>query len=187
MPNALIIHGICDKNEFFGDFPSGSNSHWLPWLQKELIKKGVETQTPEMPTPYDPRYDDWKRVFGQFHVGPETMLVGHSAGAGFLLRWLGENQTSFQKLILVAPWLDPSRGKKGFLDFAIDPLIQGGVGEIHIFASADDPVEGVRESVEKIMETLPKAKIHTLWRMRHFTFEEMGTSRFPSLLETMVK
>lgn len=31
MKKAIIIHGACDKEEYFSDkYPSLSNSHWLP-------------------------------------------------------------------------------------------------------------------------------------------------------------
>ena len=92
MKNAIIIHGMTDKEECFSDqYSSLSNSHWLPWLQKQLFIQGILAQTPEMPTPYNPNYNLWLDVFKQFSINKETILVGHSGGAGFLLRFLCEN------------------------------------------------------------------------------------------------
>ena len=112
MPNALLIHGCCDEDEYFNEqVPSPSNSHWFPWLQKQLLMCGIETQTPEMPVPYRPDYASWRKEFERFDVGPDTVLVGHSCGGGFLVRWLSEHPVKISQLILIAPWLDPNHRK----------------------------------------------------------------------------
>lgn len=50
MKTAIIIHGMPSKEEYFSsENPSSSNKHWFPWIQKQLILKGVLAQTPEMP------------------------------------------------------------------------------------------------------------------------------------------
>ena len=60
MKTAILIHGTCDEEEYFSDlYPSLSNSHWFPWLQKQLLIKGIFTQTPEMPDAYKPDYEKW--------------------------------------------------------------------------------------------------------------------------------
>ena len=111
MKNAIIIHGTCDEDEYFSDkYPSLSNSHWFPWLQKQLLINNIFTQTPEMPEAHKPDYDKWKKEFEKFDVNSETILVGHSCGGGFLIRWLSENKIKIKKLILVAPWLDSVEG-----------------------------------------------------------------------------
>ncbi len=130
---------------------------------------------------------EWKRVFDQFSITSDTTLVGHSCGAGFLLRWLGENRIEVDKLILVAPWLDPIKNRKGFLDFQIDKTIQERIKELHIFYSDNESVEGVKESVDVISKILSSAKIRTFKGMGHLTFEEMKTEKFPELLETILK
>ena len=112
MKNALLLHGTCDREEYFSDLHTSlSNSHWLPWLQKQLLIRDILTQTPEMPQAYDPQYDLWEKTFERFDVDKNTILVGHSCGGGFLLRWLSENRVEVNKLILVAPWIDPDRIK----------------------------------------------------------------------------
>ncbi len=188
MKNAILIHGCCDKQEFFSDeYPSGSNSHWFPWLQKQLIKQGIETQTPEMPTPFAPKYEEWVKVMDQFQVMDETILVGHSCGAGFLVRYLTDTKLKADKLILVAPYLDPIKKRKGFLDFEIDPTVQDKVNELHILFSTDESVEGVKESTDTVAEIFPKAQVHKFNNKGHFTFEEMKTVEFPELLELIIK
>lgn len=110
MKNAIIVHGWNSKSEYFDEGElSPSNRHWIPWLQKQLLVKGIQTQTPEMPLPYKPQYDLWKNEFEKLEPEKANILVGHSCGGGFLTRWLSENKTSHDQIILVAPWLDPYR------------------------------------------------------------------------------
>ena len=188
MKNVVILHGCCSKEEFFDEtVPSSSNSHWLPWLQKKLITIGVPAQTPEMPQAYEPEYETWKGAFNRFTIDDETMLVGHSCGAGFLLRWLGETKKHLSKLILVAPWLDLTGKRGGFLDFEIDRSIESRVNELHIVFSSNDEVAGVKESVEILRRAFAEAKVHDLRDKGHFTSQEMKTTAFPELLNLIAQ
>jgi hypothetical protein len=183
MKKALILPGTCDESEYFNsDFPSLSNSHWFPWLQKELLIKGIFTQALEMPDAYNPDYDKWKNEFEKFGIDENTILIGHSCGGGFLLRWLTENKIKIDKLILVAPWLDPNREKTiDFFNFSIDPQIQEITKEIHIFVSTNDETD-ILQSIETIKKALPQAQLHEFKNMGHFTYEDMGKKEFPELL-----
>lgn len=187
MKNAIIIHGICDKAEYFSDeYPSLSNSHWLPWLQKQLLIRGILTQTPEMPKPYQSEYDQWKTQFEEYEINDETILIGHSCGGGFLLRWLSENKIKVNKLILVAPWLDPERKETtSFFDFTIDKDVVNRVGEIHLFISKDDDKD-ILDSAEIIRENIPNILYHEFSNCGHFTLDDMKTDKFPELLATVL-
>ena len=183
MKNALIIHGTCSKKEYFSEeFPSLSNSHWFPWLQKQFLMEGIFTQTPEMPEAYSPDYIKWKKEFERFDVDENTILIGHSCGGGFLLRWLTENKVKVLKLILVAPWLDPQRTKTtDFFDFSIDPDLQKRT-KIDLFLSEDDDKD-ILESVRIIHESVPGINVHRLKNMGHFTYTDMKTHVFPEILK----
>jgi len=189
MKTAIILHGTCDKEEYFDDkYPSLSNSHWLPWLQKQLLIKGIFTQTPEMPDAYKPNYSKWKKEFSRFDVDENTFLVGYSAGGGFLVRWLSENKVNIAKLILVAPWMDPERKETtDFFNFDIDRNIQERTQEIHILISNNEDTEGVNETIKTLESKLPKAKLHKFENMGHFTYGEMKTEEFPALLSLILK
>jgi len=79
MQNIILVHGCTDKNEFLSDkYPSLSNSHWFPWLQKEIGKKDIDCQTPEMPKPYAPEYAQWKRILEQFAITQDTVLASYN-------------------------------------------------------------------------------------------------------------
>ena len=183
MKRAVIVHGCCEPEDFYSDKPSPSNSDWLPWLQKQLLKRGIETQTPEMPAPHEPDYTAWKRVLDRCCVDARTALVAHSCGTGFLLRWLSEEKSSADSLFLVAPWLDPGGTRGTFLDFDLDPAIASRMNDIHLLYSSDDKVEGVKQSVDLLLARLPRAKAHRFTDKGHFAFAHLGTDALPELLD----
>jgi uncharacterized protein len=188
MKNAILLHGTCDKEEYFSDtYQSLSNSHWFPWLQKQLLINDVSTQTPEIPEAYNPQYDLWKSEFERYDVSKETVLVGHSCGGGFLTRWLAENKIEVGKLILVAPWLDPDRSKTtDFFNFAIDPSILSRINEVHLLVSKDDDKD-IHQSVSLITKALPNITVHEFEGMGHFTYGGMKTEKFPELLKIILE
>jgi predicted alpha/beta hydrolase family esterase len=111
MNNAIIVHGMPYKEQEYynASAPSPSNSHRIPWLQNQLLVRDREAFTPEMFHAYDPQYHIWQREFERFDINENTVLVGHSCGGGFLLRWLSEHpDVHIKKLVLVAPWIDRS-------------------------------------------------------------------------------
>ena len=186
MKNVYVLHGCCDKDEFEDETTlSESNNNWLPWLQQQLVLRGINCQTPEMPTPYKPSFHLWQEIFGIYPINAETSLVGHSCAGGFLLRFLAQTQTELSKLILVAPWLDPHRKVGDFLKFDLDPTLGDRVQEMHLFYSEDEPIDGVKWSVDQILATYPKCKLHKFDTHGHFCLEEMGTEAFPELLELL--
>lgn len=187
MQNAIILHGSTDEEEYFNDkYPSQSNLGWIPWLQKQLLIKGILTQTPELPEAYDPNYGKWKKEFERYDISKETILVGHSCGGGFLIRWLSENKVTVKKLVLVAPWLDPYRARPtDFFDFEIDKNMQERIGEIHLFVSEDDEND-IQKSVEIIESNISGIIKKTFTDKGHFLLDEMGTEKFPELLEVVL-
>lgn len=187
MKNAIIIHGTCSEKEYFSDkYPSLSNSHWLPWLQKQLLLNGIFTQTPEILDAYKPEYEKWKKGIEIFDINEETILIGHSCGGGFLIRWLSENKIKIKKLILVAPWLDPKREKTtDFFDFQINKDISQRVESIYLFVSGDDDKD-ILESVETIEKSISNIKVHKFSDFGHFTFNDMKTDKFLELFNVAV-
>ena len=189
MQSAYILHGCCDEEEYFSnEYPSPSNFHWIPWLQKQLVMKGFNCQTPELTNSYKPDYALWSKLFGIYPVDDETILVGHSCGAGFFLRYLSERKDiRIKKLILVAPWMDPKHSRADFLQFVLDPALLERIGELHIFYSEDEPVGGVKETVDTVTATYPAAIMHRFANHGHFCLSDMGTDAFPELLDVVTK
>ncbi len=107
MRNAILLHGKPGKEEYYdSNYPSSSNAHWFPWLQKELIKRDIAAATPEVPLAFDPQYDLWVKEVDRYKITTETILVGHSCGGGFWVRYLSEHpKVHAGKVVLVAPSL----------------------------------------------------------------------------------
>jgi predicted alpha/beta hydrolase family esterase len=190
MKTAILIHGWPDKKEYFDpSLPSSSNRHWLPWLQQQLSINGILAQTPEMPEAWEPRYEKWKETFEQFDVNENTTLVGHSCGAGFLIRWLSENKTKVGPVMLVAPWLDPGHEERvhvaDFFDFVIDPALSDRTDGVSIFISEDDE-PAMLKSVEMLEKTLKGCRTIGFKGRGHFVTESMKNDEFPELLKEIL-
>ena len=186
MNRAILIHGKPSKEEYYNSLmpDSQSNSHWFPWLQQKLCQHDILAQTPEMPIPYDPNYELWKNEFEKLTPDENTLLVGHSCGAGFIVRWLSENPDKIvNKVILIAPWLDVEGNYPAMFEFTLRSDINKQVkGGIKIFYSTDDQ-ESTQLTVSKLRQPTNELKYHEFTNYRHFTFGSMKTREFPELLK----
>ena len=67
MKNAIILHGGPSKQEYYDpNTPSMSNSHWIPWLQAQLLKRDIFAITPEIPKSFDRNWSVWKKEVERF-------------------------------------------------------------------------------------------------------------------------
>lgn len=192
MRNALLVPGRPDREEYYSpEYPTNSNSHWFPWLSKQLQINDVFAVAIEMPRPWQPRYEDWKREFERFDIKPDTVLVGHSCGGGFLVRWLSENKNvKVGKVVLVAPWLNPEDNSVSdtadFFHFEIDPELVDRTNGVTIFNSSNDQ-DSIQKSVQIIRDKVKGVKYKEFIDYGHFCFSDMGTVEFPELLEECLK
>jgi predicted alpha/beta hydrolase family esterase len=185
MGNAIILHGMPSKEEYRPEEPQ-SEQHWLPWLRQKLQQRGIDAHTPELPEPWEPEYGAWKAAFEKLPLSDETILVGHSCGAGFLARWLSENPMRVEKVVLVAPWMDPPPRflKNGFFEFTLDPNVPERTSSVTIYSSTDDD-EDIQKSVEILKDAWPTATHKEYDDKGHFDLEGLGTNEFPELLEEL--
>lgn len=187
MKKALIVHGWPTKEEYADpERPSPSNCHWIPWIQRELVIRGVNAQALEMPDASVPVYGKWKSAIENFAIDEETILVGHSCGGGFWIRWLSENKKSVGRVALVAPWIDPTGElDTGFFDFEIDPeLIGRTAGLTVMYSTDDDPV--ILETIRIFKEKLPGAEFKEFSNKGHFCLDDLGTEEFPELRNELI-
>ncbi len=184
--NAIILHGGPSKKEYYDpEAPSMSNAHWIPWLQGQLLKADIPTATPEVPWAFDRNWNVWLKEVERFDIGPETILVGHSTGAGFFVKYLCINpKLKVDKVILVAPWLDPNREftKNFFDDFQIDVELVKRTGGITIFNS-DNDMESVQKTVAILRKTIKDIDYKEFHNYGHFCFKDLKSTKFPELLE----
>jgi len=182
--NCIIVHGSNSTEQSSKKSPPENERHWKPWLKKELEKRDINVSNELYPKDWAPSYKEWKKIFEKNNIDENTILLGHSAGGGFLVRWLDETKRKVKKLILVSP------GKSGK---ARNPARAGLYGEktiknisqfasegIVIFTSDNDIPTHITGAKEYEKE-LP-AKVIFLRDHGHFTKGDMGTEEFPELL-----
>lgn len=183
---AIILHGIAKKKYYYNleNQDSQSNAHWLPWLQQQLCARDILAQTPEMPRPFEPNYQDWSHAFELLKPDADTLLVGHSFGGGFLLRWLSENPDEIVgKVVVVAPWLDIEKMYMPLFDFKqrSDIALQSRAG-IDVLHSTDDMLP-VQTTVDYLRNSVDGVRFHEFTQHGHFDFNQMNTREFPELLQ----
>lgn len=184
MKNAIILHGQPSAEEYYDpQRPSMSNAHWIPWLQGQLLKKDIAAATPEVPFAYKPEWDLWKQEVERFEINPDTIIVGHSRGGEFWLRYLSENKHIIVgKVVLVAPSLSWYYNDEHYFgDYEIDSDLAKRTKGLTVFHSDNDK-KGIQDSVKEIRKTIKNLKYQE-FHVGHFTFGSMGTSEFPELLE----
>ncbi len=190
----LVIHGgdFFDTREaFFTDLKKQSfdaeelapeeRKRWKDNLAADL-GSGYEVFRPRMPLPMFARYEEWKVWFEKMipHMRDGIVLVGHSLGGTFLVRYLGENTLSVKvrALFLIAPYFAARKGSpeadSGWTIGSIDSL-EPQTGDAFIYQSEDDtnvPVSHAKEYASRI----PKARLVIFKDRGHFR-----TERFPEL------
>ncbi|MDR0726917.1 MAG: hypothetical protein LBF37_02530 [Rickettsiales bacterium] len=190
MKKALILHGINASKEFAAQhLLPVSTWHWLGWLQQKYNIEDVNCQNPLFPHSWfpDKKYEDDLEVFSNFKIDEDTRLIGWSAGATFLFRYLKNNpEVKARHLVLLSPHLNLNKLlPNDYFDFErdFDPNIFDRFERVDMFFSADDPVPGVIESAEKLMELYPNIIVHKFEKYGHFQEQAMGTKEFPELWE----
>jgi len=181
MRNAILLHGLPSEKEYYNpDRPSASNSHWFPWLQKELLMKEIKADTPEVFRPFEMDWTSWTQEVERFPINEDTTLVGHSMGGGFWLRYMSENlNLNVGKLVLVAPWLNLDHEyDSSFFDFEIDTTLIDRTKEMIIFYSDDDSSD-VQRTVVFLREKFPNATFQEFHGYGHFTQRSLPDNRFP--------
>ena len=89
----IIIHGCpSDIEKAMNSQLRTYDKHWIPWTKKQLVSKGIKVETPLMPEPWSPQYYLYKKEFEKYRVDENSVLIGHSCGCAFLVRWLGETK-----------------------------------------------------------------------------------------------
>lgn len=187
--NCIIIHG-CPLSKEIAMNPKTRtfDKHWMPWVKRELISRGIKTETPLMPNPWRPIYEDFKKEFEKYEVNENTILIGNSCGCSFLVRWLGESKQKIKKLILVAPWKIPQKVVNGadidFYAYPIDETIKSRIDEITMFTSNNEAEDGKKGLI--MYHDKLGGKIINLKNHGHYLFKHMGTEEFPELLEEVL-
>ena len=159
------------------------HGNWKHWLQFRVEKDhDIIMQIPKFPHAHAllMRYDEWEKVMDFQDINPNTIIVAHSAGGGFVLKYLAAHPNiKVKQVVLVAPWVDteneqPNGFYNGF-DLNNNIIKQTSHG-IDIMISNDDMPE-IMSSFAKIEQNMPDIRIHKFTGRGHFL-----TSELPEIL-----
>lgn len=181
----VIIHGSPDTKRDY----KISSRHWFPWLKTELENKGAQVFTPEMPNSEKPDYEEWKKTLESLpmEIDDQTILVGHSAGGAFLVRYLNEKQLAIKQLVLVSA-SSTIQGETSRLhqlsNFEVDSSIQKLKIPTVVITSKDEPEYRHKNAEEyaKIFRT----NVTYFENYGHFIQQDMGKTEFPELLDLLL-
>ncbi|MCG2700222.1 alpha/beta hydrolase [Candidatus Parcubacteria bacterium] len=156
---------------------------WSDSLRRELGSK-FDVLLPKMPNPMNSKYNEWKMLFKKiaFLLDDNVILIGHSLGAIFLVKYLSEN--NFPKKILATMLISPPYDDEGMenslgsfiLPKSLDKLNKQG-GKIFVYQSKDDEVVPYSH-LEKYKKALPNAIAREFKKRGHF-----NQPSFPELVK----
>lgn len=139
MKKAFIVHGVYGSPD----------ENWLPWLKKELEKKGWKVFIPQFPTPEGHNLFNWLKVWKQYqeYMNEDSIVIGHSMGASFLLSVLEKLEKPIKAALFVAGFAnllgvdkEIDELNKTFLDKRFDwERIRNNCQKFYIFQSDNDP------------------------------------------------
>lgn len=174
MKNALILHA----------WQNGPNTHWYPWLKKELESRGYTVYLPEIPT-MNTMTPDLKTqmdfIEKTIPLSDDFIVFGHSLGCLLAMR-LAEKHT-FSKLFLVSGWDfdDLTVEHQSFWPNKLNhALIKKNVKEIFVTSSENDPYM-TAFSMEEMSKRLG-ATLITVPGAGHFT-DKFGITKINEVLQ----
>lgn len=155
---------------------------WKERLQEELGDE-YNVLLPNMPNGTNARYSEWKLWFDNVAsvITDGCVLVGHSLGGIFLIKYLSENQFPSKiaaTALIAAPYDDESQEDLGDFKFdKVSKLFSSQAGKITFFFGTDDPVIASSE-IKKYERDLPTANFRIMSASDHFV-----RPAFPELIE----
>lgn len=193
----LVIHGgdtfdtyeeyISFLNDYKIELSDLRRNRWKNSLQNKL-GENYEVYQPQMPNKNNAKYLEWKILFEKIIklLDQEIILVGHSLGGIFLVKYLSENKTpkKIAGTFLVAAPFDDKDSEYTLPGFELSEdlsLFEKQSGKITIYHSKDDPVVPFVD-LNKYAEKLKSARIVMFEDKGHF-----GQSEFPEIVEDILK
>jgi hypothetical protein len=183
MKRCFIVHG-------WGGHPGEG---WLPWLNKELTKKGFKVENPAMPDSDTPEIHAWVAHLTNRVGKPDkdTYFVGHSIGCQAIIRYLQTINRPVGGSVLVAPWFTLKNLEaaekpvaKPWFDTPIDyAQIKKVSPKIVTIFSTNDPV--VPLSNVPLFEKRLGVKVIMEKNKEHFSGSE-GIDELPSALKAVL-
>lgn len=182
MVNIFLFHGA------YGD----SDENWFPWLRFELEQKNCVVIAPDFPTPERQSLDGWHSELDQYlrYWERDSVAVGHSTGAVFLLRVLEKTDVPIEAAFLVSGFTEKlgirqfDSINETFIAESFDwKRIKENCKSFYVFHGEDDPYVPDLEAM-KIAENLGTTPI-LIPEGGHLN-AKAGFTEFPELLEKVL-
>lgn len=190
MKNAIIFHGTQ------GD----SNDNWIPWLKKELEKRGWQVWAPDLPGadyPNTKRYNEFL-LKNAPAINEETIMIGHSSGCLAILGFLQAlpEKTKIKAAYLIGAFKDDLNWKDesgrlyvgGLFEEPYDfPKLRQRAQKYIIIHSDNDPFCPMPHAAYLAVQLGGELLIQP--GQQHFSTSTMGDKykEFPFLLEIIEK
>ncbi|PIZ94354.1 MAG: hypothetical protein COX81_03935 [Candidatus Magasanikbacteria bacterium CG_4_10_14_0_2_um_filter_37_12] len=185
---------------------SDPQSHFHPWISKELAEKHIVSITPLLPHPEHPKFNDWLEATQKELSKDTTNTVVTARSLSCWIALALAQTMEFRKLVLVAPstptkdwyigfgregWGDAEKeialaffgDKEDCLDFK---KIRKNVGEIVIYLSTNDPYIPCDATKKYFEKYIPEARIIIERDAGHFDIEH-GYNIFSSFLDEIMR
>lgn len=172
--NIVFCHGVMGPDENWNDRQYYENKGWKDWLQFQIEKDhDVVMQIPHFPHAHAllMKYDEWEKIMDFQDINENTILIGHSAGGGFVLKYLAKHpDLRVRQIVLVAPWVDAEDFQPyGFYNnFNLDNNIINQAQFGCDLMISDDDYPHILSSFDKIMAKMPDIRVHKFSRRGHF-------------------
>lgn len=180
----LVIHGG-DSFESYAKYIAFLKSWRIDFSDKTNWKENLGTVlgekyeiiAPKMPNKLNARYLEWKIWFEKFipHLQKDIILVGHSLGGLFLIKYLSENK--FPKKLSAAMFVSAPLGEGNFKLKKNLNKISEQCEKLFLYHSKDDKVVPF-SSLGKYKKAIPSAIIRELDGRGHFNQE-----KFPEIVK----
>ena len=180
----LIVHGT----------HGGPDGNWFPWLKQKLEAEGNRVFAPRFPTPEGQSFEAWLKIAQtalKDCVPANTVLIGHSIGASFVLRLAELTAKPYKAIYCICPFIQDL----GLKDY--DPLnstfihhtfdwshIKKHASKITCFAGDNDPYVPLAYS-SKVAKNAGSDLI-LIEKGGHLN-AEAGYREFPQLLEKILQ
>lgn len=157
-----------------------SKDDWKPDLRRKL-RSDYEVILPIMPNKTNARFEEWKIWFEKIipFLNEEIILIGHSLGASFLVKYLSENNlpNKLKAVFLVSGVFDTDTDGYSLQSFSLPEKLDLQTENIYFYHSKDDPVVPF-SALENFAQIFPKAHTRIFEDRKHINQEE-----FPELVQ----
>jgi pimeloyl-ACP methyl ester carboxylesterase len=177
--NIVFCHGVMSPDQDWKEKTYNSTKGWKDWLQFVVeAEHDVLMQIPRFPHAHAGlmKYHEWEKIMDFQDINSDTVLIGHSAGGGFILKYLCRHPNlKVRQVILVAPWIDTEKFQPfGFYEsLKLDNKMISQTEKGMDILISDDDMSYIKNSFDIITKNIPDIRVHKFSGRGHFVSSEL--------------